>query len=126
MSKIINPMLLLHNVWYLLNQGSSAGACLEPPHSWVLGMFILDFMLLLKYSSLVLESRVSICCAFHADPNYLYVFFKFYFHAFKVQNCWLLSAVVAKRGMIAVLWMSMVWLYISKILKSSFKDCLIV
>ena len=61
-------------------------------------MFILDFMLLLKYSSLVLESRVSICCAFHADPNYLYVFFKFYFHAFKVQNCWLLSAVVAKRG----------------------------
>lgn len=114
---------------------SPAGACLEPPHTCGIGMYILDSYLSSSLCTvLVLELRLESQCQFassavhsmHLILTFHYIILKFYFLVFKVQNCWPVSAVVAKRGMIVVLWMKIHLNQISKILEPSFKDWLIV
>ena len=86
--------------------------------------------MLLRSSSFRIESQCQfVSSAVHSIHLMLTIYgilFEFYFHLFKVQNYWPLSAVVAKRETVVAKWMTMHLRQISKILKSSLYDWLIV
>lgn len=128
----LNPiprcLLAISDTCWTGDLSSSAEEWLEPPYTSGLGMYDLDCnYYLVAYVHPLFQNWVSmsVCiisrASYASDPNIL-LYFEFYLHVFKVQNCWPFSAVVAKRGMIAVLWMTMHLHQIFKILNSSFKD----